>query len=187
MHNMFLLEYDRVMINTHKMLEHVTDDLLPYKPHTKSFTTAQLCGHIIEVIGWHRSIIHAPEFIVNANHRPYTPAACDELMEHFEEESASVRTELITLTNEQLMQPWTFKENNYTVFTVPRILGMCSVALSHIVHHRAQLSLYLRLNNRYVPGMYGPSADEKEEEKELRHHTSDVIHVPVRASRKMAS
>jgi len=156
-----LPEFDQEMANTRKMLERVPDGRFDYQPHRKSWHVNHLAGHIAELPGW---VTHTMQVEVLAmepgQFSPFQPTTRTELLERFDKNVADAHAALATATDEQLFTIWTMKWAGKTVMTMPRQQVLRSVILNHLIHHRAQLSVYLRLMDVAVPGMYGPSADE---------------------------
>ncbi len=159
-----LPEFDQEMTTTRKVLERVGNDIFAYKPHEKSFSSTQLASHIVDMIGWLEPTIAYPEFNMNPpGGQPYQPwIAKDnaELMGKFEENRTAARAALEKASDAEMMANWSLKSGDQTFFTMPRIACIRGMIINHIIHHRGQLSVYLRLNEIPVPAMYGPSADE---------------------------
>jgi uncharacterized damage-inducible protein DinB len=160
-----LPEFDMEFANTRKMLERVPDDKLAWKPHAKSFSMGDLATHIAEVPGWMGATILQDSFDIAppggpASTRPQLKSR-KEILEMFDKSVPLARAALASATDEQLMGPWTMLKAGKVMFTMPKIAVVRNFLLNHNIHHRAQLSVYLRLNDVAVPGMYGPSADEK--------------------------
>jgi uncharacterized damage-inducible protein DinB len=158
-----LMELKHEAGNTRKMLERVPYDNPTWKPHDKSSTLASLAAHIARLPVWVERIITKDEFDVtapNAFPKVETPKTSKELLDIFDTNIAVVSKYLEQASDETLMKPWTFRMGDKVFFTLPRIAAIRDMAFSHSYHHRGQLSVYLRLLNVPIPGMYGPSADE---------------------------
>jgi uncharacterized damage-inducible protein DinB len=159
-----LPEFDQEFANTRKMLERVPDDRLAWKPHPKSMSMGGLATHIAEVPGWMGTTIVQDSFDVAPPDGPkyvrQDLKSRKEILEMFDKNLPVARAALANSTDAQLMAPWTMLKGGQKIFSMPRIAVVRSFLLNHNVHHRAQLSVYLRLNDVPVPGMYGPSADE---------------------------
>ena len=161
--DLLLPEFDHEMENTRKMLAAVPGDRLDFKPHPKSFNLKDLATHIATLPGWAVSTVEQPEFDFAPDGKPYSPPVLNstqELLETFDQGVAKARAALAGVTDEALQQPWSLLQTGKVLFTMPRIAVIRSFVLNHTIHHRAQLSVYLRLLDQKVPGMYGPSADE---------------------------
>jgi uncharacterized damage-inducible protein DinB len=159
-----LPEFDHEMGNTRKTLERVPEDKLGWKPHEKSGTMGWLSSHLANIPAWTAFTIDQDSLDVAPVGQPKyeTPQARSrkELLEFFDQNVASGRAALARASDENLVKSWTLLSGGKTVLTMPRIAVLRSFILNHNVHHRAQLGVYLRLNNIPVPAIYGPSADE---------------------------
>ena len=160
----FLLEFKPEMDNTRKMLERVPDEGLDYRPHAKSMTMGRLAGHIAEMPGWGVNTIEFDELDLNppggSDFKPCIAESRDQVLEVFERGVAAATEAIKKTSDDSMRKPWTLKMGSKLIFTMPRIAVLKVMILSHMVHHRAQLSVYLRINDIPIPGMYGPSADE---------------------------
>jgi uncharacterized damage-inducible protein DinB len=159
-----LPEFDHEMANTRKTLERVPDDKLAWKPHDKSMTMGRLAGHLAEIPHWTKETIDKDELdIAPPGAPPYQPAPLNsrkEMLEAFDKHVASARAAIAGAADANLMKPWSLLAGGKTVLTMPKIGVLRSFVMNHSIHHRAQLGVYLRLNNIPVPAIYGPSADE---------------------------
>lgn len=159
-----LPEFDQEMVSTRKTLERVPDDKLGWKPHDKSGTMGWLAGHLATVPGWvpmaleKDSLDLAPQGV--PVQPPPAPQSRKELLEVFDKGVVAARTAIAGASDEHLLRPWTLLQNGKTVVSMPRIAVLRVFIMNHSIHHRAQLGVYLRLNNIPVPAIYGPSADE---------------------------
>jgi uncharacterized damage-inducible protein DinB len=155
-----LPEFDQEMANTRKILELVPEDKLDYKPHEKSMALGRLAGHVAEMAGWFKTTIELPELVLQPGLKPFAPTTRQELLETFDRGVVGGREQLAKATDEHMLQPWSLKVADQVFFTMPRIAVLRNMVMNHLIHHRAQLGVYLRLNDVALPGMYGPSADE---------------------------
>jgi uncharacterized damage-inducible protein DinB len=159
-----LPEFDHEMGNTRKTLERVPEDKFGWKPHEKSFSMGHLATHLATLPSWTAITIEkdvidiAPEGEPPSKAEPAKSRA--ELLETFDRNVAAARAALAGASDEALLKPWTLLSSGKTIFTLPRIAALRSFVMNHNVHHRAQLGVYLRLNDVPVPSIYGPSADE---------------------------
>ncbi len=160
----FLGEFEQEMAMTRKMLERVTDEIFPYRPHPKSMTTKELSGHISDMAMWGVYTAQVDSLDINPTDgpamEPTVVGSVAELMTGFDKNVADLSAAVSKLSDEQMMTPWTLLSGGDEIFTMPRIAVYKSMILNHLIHHRAQLGVYLRMNDILVPGMYGPSADE---------------------------
>jgi uncharacterized damage-inducible protein DinB len=155
-----LPEFEAEMENTRKLLALVPDGKLDYKPHEKSMPLGRLAGHVGELPGWFSSTLDVEELSMPADFQPWIPQSRAEILEHFDKGVADARSKISQARDEDWGKTWTFKWGGQTVLSMPRRVVARSLVMNHLIHHRAQLGVYLRLNNIEIPGMYGPSADE---------------------------
>lgn len=155
-----LPEFDQEMANTRKTLERVPDDKLGWKPHEKSGTMLWLAGHVANIPTWTLITINQDVLDIGGPFQMPEPKSRKDLLEMFDKGVADGRAALAGATDAHLMKPWTLKKGAETILSLPRIACLRSFVMNHMIHHRAQLGMYLRLNNIPVPAIYGPSADE---------------------------
>jgi len=156
-----LAELKHESSSTRRMLERVSTDNLMWKPHEKSYTLGRLATHIAQIPGWITRIIDREQFDFAVNqYKSITAESNEQLMKIFEDTLAENIATLETVSDDSLNNSWTFRRGEQIFFTLPRKVALRNMAFNHLVHHRGQLSVYLRLLNIPVPGMYGPSADE---------------------------
>jgi len=155
-----LPEYDHEMTTTRKLLERVPEDKLAWKPHPKSFSLGQLAAHVATIPTWGEMTITKPEIDLGGAPPPGAPPSKAELLASFDKNSSATRSALTGTNDAALMAPWSLKRDGHTIFSMPKAVVWRSFVLNHLVHHRGQLSVYLRLLDVPIPSMYGPSADE---------------------------
>lgn len=159
-----IAELDHEMSTTRRLLERYPEDKASYQPHPKSMTLARLASHVAELPGWAPAILQSDSFdIAPPGGPPYQPptwTSRDELLGLFDKNVAACRQGLAETTDEAFLQPWTLQKGGQTVFTLPRVAVVRSMLFSHLIHHRGQLSVYLRVCDVPIPSIYGPSADE---------------------------
>lgn len=154
-------ELDYEMANTRKTLERVPVDKLEYKPDPKSMSLGQLAGHITEMVGWGSAVLTTPSMDMNpGDHKPYIPKSQQELLSEFDKNVQGLRATLAGISDQEMMKEWALRIGGNVLFAMPRAGVMRSMIMNHIIHHRAQLTVYYRLNGVPVPALYGPSADE---------------------------
>jgi uncharacterized damage-inducible protein DinB len=157
-----LAEFAQETALTRKMLEKVPFDDPQWKPHEKSMTMQRLSSHIAEIPLWANRTLESDEYdFATAKFERFFAADNTELLRKFQETSASAAALLKEVTEEKLLSKWSLKRSGQIIYSIPRVGVLRNYVFSHTAHHRGQLSVYLRLNNISVPGMYGPSADEK--------------------------
>lgn len=148
--------------STRKMVERVPTDKLDWRPHEKSMTLGRLATHIAELPIWIPRLIESNEW--DGTKTPHVTAKCEtteSIVRLFDETLQKAMEALNSLSDESMNLVWTMRRGEYIIFHAPRKVALRSLAFNHIYHHRGQLSVYLRLLDIPVPGMYGPSADEK--------------------------
>lgn len=158
-----LPEFDQEMAGTRRTLERVPDDKFGWKPHEKSGTFGWLASHLANIPGWTAVVIDHENFDMAPGGTPMkTPTGNSrkEVLEFFDQNVASARRAIAGVSDANLMKTWSLLQNGKSVLAMPKIAVLRSFILNHNVHHRAQLGVYLRLNNIAVPSIYGPSADE---------------------------
>ena len=156
-----LKEFEHEAQTTRKHLERLPDDKLEWRPHEKSFTAAGLASHIVECVGWTVDIFKKNEVNFDpATYKPYLAKSTEELLKTFDDNVAKGKEALAAATEESLAQPWSLKVKGRALFDKPRADVFRDFTLSHVIHHRGQFSVYLRLLDIAVPGSYGPSADD---------------------------
>jgi uncharacterized damage-inducible protein DinB len=155
-----LPEFDHEMANTRKSLERIPDNKLAWKPHAKSMSMGGLGTHLSTINGWAEAIIGQESFDVKNAPPTQELKSRAQMVEAFDKGTAAARKAISAATDEQLMKPWSLLSGGNAVFTMPRVAVLRSFILNHTIHHRAQLGVYLRLNDIAVPSIYGPSADE---------------------------
>jgi uncharacterized damage-inducible protein DinB len=155
-----LADFDHEMGTTRKLLERLPDDKLAWKPHAKSMTLGGLATHLGNIPHWAGTILNEASFDLAAA-PPNLPdkSSRAEILAAFDQARTQTRR-WMDKTDAEYVSPWTLKRGGQEVFTVPRVAAFRSFVLHHIIHHRGQLSVYLRLNDVPVPAIYGPSADE---------------------------
>lgn len=158
----FLPEFDAEVATTRRVLERVPCDRLEWRPHAKSFSMHQLAGHVSQLPGWLSITIDGDSFDAGAaeGREKFSFSTTGELLAHFDANIAAARAALESATDERMLGPWSLIVNGTPVFTLPRVAVVRSFVMNHLIHHRAQLALYLRLNGIPVPSIYGPSADD---------------------------
>lgn len=162
----FLGELNQELATTRKVLSRVPDDKLGWKPHEKSMTLGQLASHLAEMHTWGSVTLTTSELdlapVDGPKQEPFRGQTTAEILARFDEGSAALQAALADATDDGAwMSPWSLKMAGQTMFTLPRVAVVRGMICNHIIHHRGQLSVYLRLLDVPVPSMYGPSADEK--------------------------
>jgi len=154
-----LPEFDHEMATTRKTLERVPDDKLGWKPHEKSMTLGRLASHIAEMPSW-GSVGLNMDSLDMSNYKPWQGASREEILGVFDKNVAEARAAIAAADDAKYMSNWSLTAGGQTLLTMPKIAVVRSFMLNHVIHHRGQFSVYLRLNDIAVPSIYGPSADE---------------------------
>jgi uncharacterized damage-inducible protein DinB len=159
-----LPEFDQEMANTRKVLERVPDDKLEWQPHPKSHTIGWNANHLANLPDWVVHTLTTPSLdIAPVGGAPYQMpkhGSRAEILATFDRNVGAARQTLTKATDQDMGSMWTLARAGNAMFTMPRSTVVRSFVLNHIIHHRAILCVYLRLNDVPVPGMYGPSGDE---------------------------
>jgi len=157
-----LPEYDHEMAVTRKVLDRVAEDRLGWKPHDRSMTLGRLATHVADLLHLGHLILSQPEYdMAEGSYQLKTVTTVAELMALFDEHVRTIRPILAGKSDAELMSLWSFKQNGKELFTMPRVAAWRSWVMNHMIHHRGQLSVYLRQTGSKVPAIYGPSADER--------------------------
>jgi len=158
---LLLLEFDEEMKKTRTTLERVPADNPDFAPHPKSMPLGKLAPHVAQLAGFGVSVLTRPGLdFSQGSYRPATLESAAQLVRLFDEGAAKVRSAFESLPDEAWKQNWKLSFSGKTIFEGTRFLAYRQMFLNHIVHHRAQLGVYLRLMGQPVPSIYGPSADE---------------------------
>ena len=159
-----LPEFDQEMASTRKVLERITDDKFDWKAHPKSHTIGWNANHVADMPSWIVMVLTRTSLDIAPVDGPAhsTPKLTSghEIVEMFDRNVAAARKAIAEVKDEGVGDAWTLLKGGEPVFRVPRAAMIRSFVLNHIIHHRAILCVYLRLNDIPVPGMYGPSGDE---------------------------
>lgn len=161
---MLLPELEQEAVSTRKTLERLPDDKFGWKPHEKSFALGPLANHIVDLYEWGTTTLDLDEFDFAPPGGPKysTPKreTREEVLKAFDENLAKMRESLARTSDEKMHKDWALKSGGHVIFSMPTMVALRSFVFNHMVHHRAQLGVYLRLNDIPVPAVYGPSADE---------------------------
>jgi uncharacterized damage-inducible protein DinB len=155
-----LAEYDHEMATTRRLLERLPDDKLSWKPHEKSMSLGGLGTHLGQIPNWASAILNGKSFDLEGAALHTEPRSSrSEILAAFDAATATTRTWL-DRSDEEYLAMWALTRGGRELFSMPRVTAFRTFVLYHIVHHRGQLSVYLRLNDISVPAIYGPTADE---------------------------
>jgi len=157
-------DFDHEMASTRRILARVPDEHFDWRPHAKSGTLGNLASHVATVIGLQNAVLRSDELDILApdGFRPPPATNNAELLATFDRTVESVRDAIAAMPDDAAWyRTWTFRRGDVVIFQLPKVAAFRGFGINHLVHHRGQLSVYLRLLDVPVPGMYGPSADER--------------------------
>lgn len=161
----FLPEFDLEMQKTRKCLERVPEDKFGWKPHEKSMPLGRLVSHLADIPNYGTATVtlDSLDFAPPGGEPRKTAqhSTRQSLLDAFDQNVAEARAQIENASDEHLTKPWSLLAGGKTIFTLPRAAVLRTFMMSHAIHHRAQLGVYLRLNDVPVPAVYGPSADEQ--------------------------
>ncbi|HUM96681.1 MAG TPA: DinB family protein [Chitinophagaceae bacterium] len=146
--------------STKKLLSRVPMDKADWKPHEKSMSLGDLAKHVADIPHWINSILNKDDFDFQKHYKGFQVSSFEELMKLYQEKIDEALVQLANANDEEMMKPWIMRSGDHVIFEAPKVVAIRSVAMNHLIHHRGQLTVYLRLLNIAIPGMYGPSADE---------------------------
>jgi uncharacterized damage-inducible protein DinB len=158
----YLAELKQEAATTRKILKIVPVEKGDWKPHVKNFSLLQLATHVAELPSYLTMTISQDELdFAKSNYKPPVPASNAELLSIFEKNLKNAEEALSGCSDDEMGKNWTMRNGDTIFFSSPKASVLRSLCLNHLVHHRAQLGLYLRLLDIPIPGSYGPSADDK--------------------------
>jgi uncharacterized damage-inducible protein DinB len=158
-----LPEFDHEMATTRRLLERTPEQDFAWKPHEKSMSLGQLTAHLANLPWWCSVVLDSAFFDINSpegQQRSQPPASVSALLADFDTKVAAARASLAKRTDPEMLTPWSLKQGDHEIFTVPKVGALRTFVMNHSIHHRGQLSVYLRLRNVPLPSIYGPTADE---------------------------
>ena len=155
-------EFDHEMGTTRRVLERVPEPDFAWRPHEKSMSLGQLAGHLTNLPTWFAFILERSDFdLATMDRQSKEPPSRAVLLQEFDAKVTAARACLMQRSDAEMLAPWTLKNGGHEIFTMPRISAVRGFVMNHSIHHRGQLSVYLRLRNVPLPSMYGPTADEE--------------------------
>jgi uncharacterized damage-inducible protein DinB len=155
-----LPEFDHEMATTRKVLERVPEDKLAWRPHPTSYSLGDLATHVATIPMWGEMTLNRDDLDLGGAGRVAAASSRAALLDQFTKNAAGTRSALAGRSDAELMAQWTLTNGGKTLFTLPKAMVWRSFVMNHLVHHRAQLAVYLRMLEVPVPSMYGPSGDE---------------------------
>ena len=159
---MIAAELKQEAISTRKMLERIPGEQFQWRPHEKSMPLVSLAAHIADMVGWTNVTINDDELdFATSDFTPKEYSDASEIVNYFDQNISAALDALNSVSNETMTQPWRLRNGEKILFEMPKAVVMRSMVMNHIIHHRGQLAVYLRLLDVPVPSIYGPSADEQ--------------------------
>ena len=157
-------EWDHEMAKARITLERVPDDMFDWTPHPKSMSMGKLAAHIAQIPLWAKMTLETPQFDVAPVGGPAVPQpdlkTRADVLSFFDKHQPEARQAIASSTDKDLTTTWALLSGGKPIFSMPRVTVLRGMIMNHMIHHRAQLGVYLRLNDLPVPAIYGPSADE---------------------------
>jgi uncharacterized damage-inducible protein DinB len=158
-----LPEFDHEMGTTRRLLERVPEADMAWKPHPRSFSLGQLASHIANIPTWVDATVDLAVFdlaMIGDDARPKQPVELAPVLAAFDINVKKARAKIDAQPDAAFFAPWTLKKDGAEMFTMPKVAVLRSFVMNHLIHHRGQLSVYLRLRDVPLPSIYGPTADE---------------------------
>ncbi len=156
-----LPEFDRETGTTRRLLTRVPDGALGWQPHERSMTLGRLAAHLAHIPTWANHVVGGDSFDIAAGADTAKDAASvAELLVVFDRNVTAARARIVGRLDGELRVPWTLTRGDQALFTLPKIVVLRYFLFNHLIHHRGQLSVYLRMRDVPIPAIYGPSADE---------------------------
>ncbi|QIG90290.1 DinB family protein [Chryseobacterium sp. POL2] len=155
------IEIERETENTLRFLKVLPENNFSYKPHEKSMTLGELANHVVELHGWVSYVFTKDTFDFHTDYTPSTLQTVDELVKALEDIKTKSLEVINSLSDEEYFKNWTLKAGDHIIAEAPKSGAYRFIVTNHLIHHRGQLSVYLRMLDIPLPGIYGPSADEK--------------------------
>ena len=156
-----LPEFDQEMAATRRVLERLPEPAFAWRPHEKSYDLGGLATHLAQIPHWGSSILTHDAHDLAASGPPAAAlTTVASVLERFDRHVREVRTALVEMADGQLAAPWALRRGSHLILSMPRIAALRAFVLHHTIHHRGQLTVYLRLQGVPLPPLYGPTADE---------------------------
>ena len=161
MRDSLLAEFDNEMAKTRLVLSRVPEPAFAWKPHERSYSLGGLATHLAQLPHWGTQILDNDAYdLASATKRADDKQTRDEVLETFDRHVQEVRARLLTMSDAELQAPWILKRGTHTLLSLPKMAAFRGFLLHHLIHHRGQMTVYLRLQNVPLPPLYGPTADE---------------------------
>ena len=154
-------DVDHEFASTRRLLERIPDDKLDWRPHEKSSTLGRLATHVAELPGFALMMLTTDEVdFMKPMPKNAEARSRDEILRTFDQTSSALRERLNATDDETLRQKWTLRAGDHVLSSQPRAASLRTIGINHLIHHRGQLSVYLRMVDVPLPSIYGPTADE---------------------------
>lgn len=157
----FLIEIEKETANTRRLISKIEDKHLDWRPHEKSMTVRQLVGHIVDLHNWNRKALENENFNLATDHTFFKPTSIAEALEVLNSNFELNKGAINSMADGDWQKIWTLQNGDHVIAQGPKIGALRFIVYNHLIHHRGQLSVYLRLLDIAVPGLYGPSADDQ--------------------------
>ena len=158
-----LPEFDQEMAATRRVLERLPANALDWRPHPKSFDLGSLATHLAQIPRWGLSILkqHEHDMASSDDARAVRLERVEDVLRAFDDHVRDVRAAIVEAADGLLETPWTLRRGAHIVLSMPRIGALRAFLVHHSIHHRGQLTVYLRMQDVPLPPLYGPTADER--------------------------
>jgi uncharacterized damage-inducible protein DinB len=158
-----LSEFDDEVASTRRLLDRVPDAAFAWRPHERSMSLGELATHLAHIPRWGVSILERDGYDLELDSKGHAPAETSRaaVLETFDRHTSDVRRALVARLDAELEAPWALRRAGHLVMSMPRGSALRRFVLNHLVHHRGQLTVYLRMHDVPLPPLYGPTADER--------------------------
>lgn len=156
-----LIELEREKENTKRVISRLVNDKFGYKPHEKSMTMGELASHIVELHNWVGFVLTKDTFDFHTDYQPLKLTSVDELLQKLENDFEKNKAIVEQMNEEVVFENWTLKAGDHVIVSLPKTGALRFIVTNHLIHHRGQLTVYMRMLDIPLPGIYGPTADEQ--------------------------
>lgn len=156
-----LPEFDQEMANTRRVLERVPEAEFDWKPHEKSYSLRDLTTHLANLPSWGAATLEQDSLDLAKTPHKEPVQSLAEALTLFDKEVAGSRAAIEAADDARMMQPWALLHDGQEIFSMPKVAVLRSFVMNHVIHHRGQMTVYLRLRDVPLPALYGPTADEQ--------------------------
>lgn len=156
-----LIELEREKENTKRVISRLPDHQFGYKPHEKSMTLGALANHIVELHNWVDFVINKDVFDFHIDYKPSALTTTEELLKVLDEGFEKNKAVIEEMDEQVVFENWSLHAGDHVIASMPKTAALRFIVTNHLIHHRGQLTVYMRLLDIPVPGIYGPSADDR--------------------------